>query len=139
GVVEYYLREATKDEVRITVADSRGNAVRTLKAPGRVGLNRVSWDLRMEPPVAENAREAPLGGGAAAASQGPLVLAGSYAVTVNLPGRQPRGALPVEGDPRVPFSDADRRTRQAALLKLYELQKALAAARMAVTAASSQS
>ena len=139
GVVEYYLREGTRDDVRITVADSRGNAVRTLKAPGRVGLNRVSWDLRMEPPVAENPRETPFVGGPAGAPQGPLVLPGSYAVTLDLPGRQLQSELRVEGDPRVTFSDADRRTRQAALLKLYDLQKALAAARLAVTAASSQS
>jgi hypothetical protein len=139
GVVEYYLREATRDDVRITVADSRGNAVRTLKAPGRAGLNRVSWDLRMEPPVAESPREAPVGGGAAGTPQGPLVLPGSYSVTLNLAGRQLKGDLRVDGDPRVTFPEADRRTRQAALLKLYELQKALAAARSAVTAASSQS
>ena len=40
-----------------------------------------------------------------------------------------QGEIKVEGDPRVTFSDADRRTRQTALLKLYELQKSLAVAR----------
>ena len=67
------------------------------------------------------------------------MLPGSYAVTLNVAGRQLKGELRVEGDPRVTFPDADRRTRQTALLNLYDLQKTLAAARLTVTAASSQS
>ena len=50
-------------------------------------------------------------------------------------GADPQGELKVEGDPRVSFSDADRRARQSTLLALYELQKSLAIARATSAAA----
>jgi hypothetical protein len=63
--------------------------------------------------------------------RGPLVLPGVYSVTIATPVRQLKGELRVEGDPRVTFSDVDRRARQTALLTLYDLQKTLAATRSA--------
>jgi photosystem II stability/assembly factor-like uncharacterized protein len=77
------------------------------------------------------ARDAPAVGGFGGAPQGPLVLPGVYTVTVNVAGRSLKGALHVEGDPRVTFPDTDRRTRQTVLLNLYALQKSLTAARAA--------
>ena len=70
-------------------------------------------------------------GGFGAPPAGPLVLPGVYAVTVEAAGRTLKSELRVEGDPRITFSDADRRTRQTALLNLYALQKSLTAARVA--------
>ena len=61
-----------------------------------------------------------------------------YTVTVNAAGRSLKGELHVEGDPRVTFSDADRHTRQTALLNLYALQKSLSAARTAGATAAGQ-
>jgi hypothetical protein len=45
----YFLREHTGDEVRFTVADSTGKAVRKLTGSGGPGLHRVVWDLQGEP------------------------------------------------------------------------------------------
>jgi len=112
--------------------------VRTIKGSGRAGLNRASWDLRMEPPMADGARESPAVGGFGGAVQGPLVLPGVYTVTVNAAGRSLKGEVRVEGDPRVTFSDVDRRTRQTALLNLYALLKSLATARTAGATAAGQ-
>jgi hypothetical protein len=98
-------------------------------------MNRVSWDLRMEPP--EGAQQGPASGPPGTARLGPLVLPGLYTVTVNIGAgaRILKGELKVEGDPRVNFSDADRRARQSTLLALYELQKSLAIARATSAAA----
>jgi photosystem II stability/assembly factor-like uncharacterized protein len=129
---EYFLRGAPRSQVAVTVADSRGDVVRTITAPGRAGMNRVSWDLRMEPPVGGAAQEAPAGGTVGSSPLGPLVLPGIYTVTVSVGGAEGRtlkGEVRVDGDPRVNFPDADRRARQAALLSLYQLQKSLALAR----------
>ena len=126
--IDYYLRRPPRGEVAVTVADARGNVLRTLRMAARAGMNRMSWDLRLEPPLADLLRESP------AAPQGPLVLPGTYHVTVQPGGSGStplKGTLRVEGDPRVAFSDADRRARQATLLKLYDLQKSLAATRAA--------
>ncbi len=138
ATIELYLREGTKDDARATIADPHGNTIRTIRAPGRAGLNRLSWDLRMEPPIAEGASETPAVGGFGGSPQGPLVLPGTYSVTVDVAGRRLKGELRVEGDPRVTFSDADRQTRQTALLRLYDLQKTLVAARSTATTAASQ-
>src|SRR6185295_2955098 len=129
AAVEFFLRRAPGGQATLTVADSRGTLVRTLRAAGRAGVNRVSWDLRMEPPGTAGGRElagAPSGGPLV----GPLVLPGVYTVSVAIAGVRPlKGELRVDGDPRVSFSDADRRARQAALLSLYELEKSLTMAR----------
>jgi len=134
AAIEYYIRDAAKDEVQLTVADAQGRLVRTFKGSGRRGLNRVAWDLRMEPPATGVAREAPAASGFAVPTQGPLVPPGVYTVTVAIAGRQLKGDLHIEGDPRVIFSDADRRTRQTALMELYELQRSLVTARAATVA-----
>ena len=138
AAVDYYLRAASSDAISVTIADSRGALLRTLKGTGRAGLNRVSWDMRMEPPWADAQRDAPAPGGLGAPPQGPLVLPGAYTVTVDAAGRTLSGELRIDVDPRVIFSDADRRARQTALLNLYALQKSLSAARVAGATAAGQ-
>jgi photosystem II stability/assembly factor-like uncharacterized protein len=138
AVFEYFLRSASRSEVAVSVADSRGAIIRTIKAPGRAGMNRVSWDLRMEPPVADASQQAAAAGAVGGSPAGPLVLPGVYSVTVSgvtVDGRTLKGELRVDGDPRVSFPDADRRARQTVLLTLYELQKSLARARVTTATA----
>ncbi|HEV2986686.1 MAG TPA: hypothetical protein VGX46_19965 [Vicinamibacterales bacterium] len=137
--ISYYLREASRDEVQIAVSDASGQTIRTLRGSGRSGLNHVSWDLRMESPVAEAPRDpAPPAGGPGGVPQGPLVVPGTYTVTVKAVGRELRAPIRVEGDPRAAFSDAERRERQTVLLNLYDLQKTLASARTASRFATSR-
>ena len=119
---------------QISIADAGGSTVRTFKGPARRGINRVTWDLRLEPPVP--AAEQPAAPGFAGPPPGPTVLPGKYNVSVMLPsGRTLTGQLVVELDPRLHVADADRRVRQTSLLKLYELEKATAAARDAARGA----
>ena len=138
AAIDYYLRAGSKDEVRVTVADANGAVLRRLNGSGRAGLNRVSWDMRMEPPVAGVPRQTATPGGFGAPPLGPLVLPGVYTVTVTVEGRSLTGEVRVEGDPRIDVSDADRLARQTALLNLYALQKSLTAARVAAATAAGQ-
>jgi photosystem II stability/assembly factor-like uncharacterized protein len=137
AVIHYYLREPAGRDVDIDIRDGSGRTVRTLKGPARRGLNRVGWDLRLEPPVREADRDTG-GGGFGGPPSGPLVIPGRYAVSLKAGSRELKADLNVEGDPRTPFSDADRQTRQSALIGLYELQKTLAAARSAARTAVAQ-
>jgi photosystem II stability/assembly factor-like uncharacterized protein len=133
AALEYYLREAVNGDAIVRIDDA-GHTARTLKGPSHAGLNRVTWDLRFEPaapPVGTRPTDV---ANAGALLQGPLVLPGSYTITIDAGGQHLRGELTVDGDPRVMFSDRDRRERQAILLKLYELQKSLLAARGAASA-----
>ncbi len=128
ATIDYYLREAAPT-VSLTISDSSGAVVRTLKTAARRGVNRTVWDLRLEPPIAEAARFGPGGGGPLL---GPTVMPGTYTVTLTTAlGKTQTKKLDVQLDPRLHVPDVDRRARQAALLKLYELEKAIGAARTA--------
>jgi photosystem II stability/assembly factor-like uncharacterized protein len=139
AVVTYYLREPATTDVEIDIQDADGKALRTLHGPAKRGLNRVVWDLRLESPVSEE-RDAPAVGGFGGAPTGPSVLPGKYTIALktSAAARPLAGDVTVEGDPRVTFTDADRRTRQALLLSLYELEKSLGGARASARALTAQ-
>jgi photosystem II stability/assembly factor-like uncharacterized protein len=139
GVITYYLRDSAGADVDIEIQDASGAVVRTLSGSARRGLNRISWDLRLAPPVAEE-RDAPAVGGFGGAPTGPEVLPGKYTVMLKTPAapRPLTTSLTIEGDPRVTFGDADRRARQTALLDLYDLEKSLGGARASARALTAQ-
>ena len=80
------------------------------------------------------------GGGRGNAPLGPLVLPGTYAVRVTVPGvtKPLAGSVVVEGDPLPKFSVADRAARQAVLMRIYEWTKALGEARSSARALTAQ-
>src|SRR5262249_38153352 len=47
--INYYLKAAVKDDVKITISDAAGKVVRELSGPKEAGLQRVAWDLRTTP------------------------------------------------------------------------------------------
>jgi photosystem II stability/assembly factor-like uncharacterized protein len=136
AAIVYYLREPAKGDVTVDIRDAGGSLVRSLKGAGKRGLNRVTWDLRLEPlPAGERSGG---GGGFGGTPNAPLVLPGTYHVAVGAGAHELKGDLVVDGDPRTSFTDADRRTRQDALVALYELEKTLAAARASARALDAQ-
>ncbi len=48
AVLTFWLKDLPEGQVSIAVADTSGRVVRTLTAPGKPGLNRVSWDLQAD-------------------------------------------------------------------------------------------
>jgi hypothetical protein len=140
ATIDYYLRASSGGDVEIAISDASDRIVRRLQVPARRGLNRVAWDLRMEPPIVEGSREAPPSSGAGAVPLGPTVLPGIYAVTLKAPGSTLplKAPLRVGEDPRVTFSESDRRARQTLLIDLHELQKTLGGARGAARAATTR-
>jgi len=130
AVLTYSLNAAAKD-VRITIRDDAGEAVRVLdgeatKEAGKAGINRVVWDLRLSPLPAPDEE-----GGffAAAASRGPLVLPGDYTVDLTVDGSEAGSrTLTVQGDPEIAISDGDRRVLFETLQELHELHRTATAA-----------
>jgi photosystem II stability/assembly factor-like uncharacterized protein len=55
----FSLTEAPADSVRLEVLDASGAVIRTLKARGRAGMNRVTWDLRHDGPRQVELRTTP--------------------------------------------------------------------------------
>jgi hypothetical protein len=146
AVISYYLREPGSSPVQVDVNDVNGNRIRTLQGPAKQGLNRVTWDLRMERPIEPDVPAVGGGGGGGGGGRGggapvaPLVLPGKYGVSIKLPSEHElRADLLVEPDPLVNFSERDRRTRQTALLTVYDLSKTLGVARKAARGLIAQS
>ncbi len=49
--ISYHLKAAPNGEVKLTISDITGKVVRTIPATKEVGLNRVQWNLRGDPPA----------------------------------------------------------------------------------------
>jgi hypothetical protein len=47
--LNYHLKAATEDDVKLEIKDASGNLVRTLDGTKEAGINRLWWDLTYEP------------------------------------------------------------------------------------------
>lgn len=115
--------------VELTITDSSGAHVRTLEGPREPGINEVLWDWRYDSPVPsdENGGGEGHGGGGfgGGVPQGPIVLPGTYTVTLAVGEHTSSATVVIEADPRRPMTVADRRARQETLMSLHTLAKPL--------------
>ncbi len=126
--VNYLLKAAAKDSVTLEVLDGSGKVLRTMRAQGRNGLNRFTWDLRYDGPKQVELRTTPPDnpriwdevrfkdkttrpithwGIQGPQRNGPFVLPGTYAVRVTAAGQTATRPLAVLRDPSIPTNDAD--------------------------------
>jgi photosystem II stability/assembly factor-like uncharacterized protein len=128
--IAYYLKAQAKD-VRLTVRDAGGSVVRELtgdatKDARKAGVNTLVWDLRVKPLDPMRNQQQGTGGGGGffgGGSTGPLVLPGTYGVTVSVDGRDASSiVVRVQGDPEIQITDADRRTHFDTSMALHALQ-----------------
>jgi photosystem II stability/assembly factor-like uncharacterized protein len=125
--INYYLKAALKEEVKITVLDAGGGVVRELRGPRDAGISRVVWDLRTDPPGTVSAALGGLGGttaagGGAGTNEGVLVLPGDYRVRITAGGEVHAKMVRVDADPLAAISEADRRKLYASLIVLNNMQ-----------------
>src|SRR5712692_2018882 len=59
AAVNYYLKSAPTGNVTLTIADAKGQVIRTIDGPRAAGLNRVYWDLRDTPSKGVTYRTSP--------------------------------------------------------------------------------
>ena len=145
AIITYHLSGAA-DSVRVTITNAARRVVRRFSAPGAAGtVQRITWDLRHEPPPADAPEGGGEGGGPVAqaapaalphpvAARGPFVAPGTYTVTVEIPGGDvvATQVVQVRGDPLLPLTAAQWREReQFLLLVLEEPRRASEAARRA--------
>ncbi|MGQ0701537.1 MAG: VPS10 domain-containing protein [Gemmatimonadales bacterium] len=125
--INYWLGSEATDSVTLTISDASGAVVRTLKGPKNKGLNRVVWNLQLEPtkvarlrtppryapeiPVPDTGRVAPDIG-----RQGILAPPGTYTVKLRSGSQEAMTQLVVRKDPNSGGSEAGI-TAQTALLK----------------------
>ncbi|HEY2945731.1 MAG TPA: sialidase [Vicinamibacteria bacterium] len=128
GRAEITYRLKSAGAVQLEILDASGAVVRVLKAKGRAGLNRTSWDLRHEGPKAvelrtvapdnpfiwaeprfkgKDTRPVIHWGIQNPQRLGPLAAPGGYSVRLKVDGASWTRPLEVLKDPRLPSSDAD--------------------------------
>jgi photosystem II stability/assembly factor-like uncharacterized protein len=126
--VSYFLKSDAKD-VKLIVRDASNNVVRELsgdatKDAAKAGVNTVTWDLRVKPlERTRNQQTGGGGGGFGSSTNGPLVLPGSYRLTLSVGGRETQSAtVRVTGDADIQITDADRKTHFETVMALHTLQ-----------------
>jgi photosystem II stability/assembly factor-like uncharacterized protein len=162
--INYWLKEAIKtaekkeetpeekkrpSPVEVTILDSAGEKIRTIRGGGKAGVNRVFWDLAHEPTVEVRIRTTPAGNthiweekrfrgkdrrgiyyyGIDAPRKGPVALPGTYTVKLTVEGKEVgTQKLAVLKDPNSGGTEAD--VAAAAKLSLALYRDISAAARM---------
>ncbi|HEV2616466.1 MAG TPA: hypothetical protein VGU63_07645, partial [Candidatus Acidoferrales bacterium] len=132
AVINYYLKSATKDKVKIEIADASGKTVRTLDGTENAGVNRIWWDLRFDPGKPFHLRTSPLyapevtvgpEGWRAAPGVEPvalLALPGTYTVKLLAGGKEYSQKLRVLKDPHSTGTEADLQTQTKLVRQLQD-------------------
>ncbi len=129
AVINYYVKDKPKDDVKISVTDKNGVVIRDLKGPKEAGLNRIVWDLRLNPPAPPPEGQGVGGGGFFGRPRGPRVMPGVYVLKISVGDKSATGNVLVQEDPRIQIVEADRGQLNEAIAKAYALQKSAEAAR----------
>ena len=124
AVINYYVKDKPKDDVKVTITDKSGAVIRDLKGPKEAGLSRIVWDLRSNPPVPPPEGQGEGGGGGFFGTpRGPRVQPGTYAIKIAVADKTANGSVTVQEDPRIQIVEADRGKLNEAITKVYALQK----------------
>ena len=100
-VISYYLKAAPTTDVKIVISDYAGKLIRNITGTGEVGINRVQWNIRGNPPPRQPNQ--PTGGGGGGGgfgglfNLGPLVDPGTYNVKLSVNGKDYTTKVVVEG------------------------------------------
>jgi photosystem II stability/assembly factor-like uncharacterized protein len=107
--VSYYLKSAPAGDVKITISDYSGKIIRNLVATKDVGINRVQWNLRGDPPPRPANLPPGFGGGGGGGgfgglfNVGPVMEPGSYSLKLSVNGKDYTTKVVVEADPGIQF------------------------------------
>jgi photosystem II stability/assembly factor-like uncharacterized protein len=124
----YRAKDAPAGPVRAEILDASGTVIRTTESTGRAGLNRIVWDLRLDPPHQVAFRTTPPDnphiwdeprfkgkdtrpvvhwGIENAQITGPIVTPGKYSVRIRIGATSVTRPFEVLKDPSITATDAD--------------------------------
>jgi photosystem II stability/assembly factor-like uncharacterized protein len=117
AIITYYQKKRhIFGDLKIEVFDDTGKLMGVIPSSKRRGLNRATWSMRMKPPRVPTAASAAYG-----ATFGPRVLPGTYTVKMTKDKEVYTTLLQVVADPRVKYTQQDRRAQLDLSMKLYNL------------------
>jgi hypothetical protein len=128
--INYYLKAAAKEDLKITITDVAGKVVRELAGPKEAGLHRVLWDLRTTPagpPTIGFYFQTDI------TNLGAFVLPGEYRIKLSGAGADQTKPVRIDGDPLVQMTDADRKSLYDTLVNLTAMQSTVQSAATAIT------
>ena len=114
--IDYFLKAAPAEDVRISILDARGQTVRTMRGTRTAGVNRVYWDFRYPPssdirlrtsPIYASWMKPPEDGRPAGGRLALLAPPGIYTVKLVAGGKEFTQPLKVLRDPHAGGTDAD--------------------------------
>ena len=124
-------------QVTLEILGKDGKPLRTLEVDRKAGFHRVTWDLRMDPPLTVQPPAGGPGGGGGGpfggAPRGPFVLPGQYTAVLTEKEKDGKATahrtdLTVKPDPLIPMTDEERQTLHQERMKAYGLQTRVSAA-----------
>ncbi|MGB6338774.1 MAG: sialidase [Candidatus Aminicenantaceae bacterium] len=137
--LNYYLKTDSKDEVKISILDEKGQKIRSLKGTKKQGIHRIWWDLRYEPSTELKLRTSPVGhphvvvgpkgwrpyldGGD---NRGPKVIPGTYVVKLTVGVKEFTQKLVVKKDPHSVGSIEDIKAQVKVLLEIHDNRNSVA-------------
>jgi photosystem II stability/assembly factor-like uncharacterized protein len=139
--INYYLKEKSKDSVELLVMNSRNETIRKEKVLNKPGINRMWWDLRLQPYEFPKLRTKPKGKDWVTLDEKgernmfiydldigpgqtpPLVPPGTYTVVLKVNGKEYKQSLVVVKDPNTKGTEADILKQYSFGVKLYNATK----------------
>jgi photosystem II stability/assembly factor-like uncharacterized protein len=122
--IKYYLKERLMiGDIKMEILDSTGKLVKTIPATKRKGLNKLTWDLRMQPPkIASGSKKLDYAMFAA-----PMVLPGTYTVKLTVAGKEYTKPLILIHNQKGELTPEERKAQYDAAMQLYKMNEDLAA------------
>ncbi len=122
AIITYYLKDRhIFGKLALEVLDSAGTVLKSLPPGTRQGINRVSWNMRLDAP-----KSAAAPGLGPRALSGPMVPEGRYTVRLTKGDEVVQGTIDLIPDPQTRHAAADRARQQALVMRLYTMQGDLA-------------
>lgn len=122
AVLTYYLKERVLiGEVKLEIYDGEGKLLKTIPGTKRKGINRVTWDMRLNPPrIAVGSRPS------WNSFFGPMVRAGDYTINLIKGDKSYKGILTIANDPNTPHNNEELDLQYKTMMQLYKMQEDLA-------------
>jgi hypothetical protein len=120
---QYYLRDRLNSgDVKLEIYDSLGKLIQTLPGTKRKGINRVTWNQRIQPPKTATGASRPDNGGAVA----PQVLPGKYTLKLRVADKEFNQQFNLIHSEDGSFQLSERIAQYNAAMELYNLHTSLA-------------
>ncbi len=118
----YYLKQrAITGDVKVDIYNSEGNLVKTIPGSKRKGINRVSWNMRLQPPKTAKGVTPDQSG-----FIGPFAPEGTYTVKLTRGDKVYTGTIDIIHDPNSPYSKEDIALRDESTKKVFAMHEELA-------------